>query len=168
MIALDEINLRKSIVVSSKTLTYTGLTDLGDEGQQSTDINDMATHGLVLMFQSLTAKYSQPIACFASNKNVHGEELAKIVLRAICLLENAGAIIHGVIGDGASTNRKMWKILGINTTINKLRSSFDHPLDEKRKIFMFSDTPHLIKCIRNRLYDKGQLKVCIFILLYFL
>ena len=122
----------------------------------------MATHGLVLMFQSLTSKYTQPIACFASKSAVPGKDLAKIVLRAICLLENAGALIHGVIGDGASTNRKMWKLLGIDTSIDGLKSFFDHPLDENRKIFLFSDTPHLIKCIRNRLYNKGQLKVYIF------
>lgn len=52
VLLLDEINLRKSVTVS-KNLTYVGLTDLGDDGQQSTDINEQATHGLVLMFQPL-------------------------------------------------------------------------------------------------------------------
>ncbi|KAM0733660.1 hypothetical protein ACS0PU_012025 [Formica fusca] len=46
VLLLDEINLRKSVAVS-KNLTYVGLTDLGDDGQQSTDINEQATHGLV-------------------------------------------------------------------------------------------------------------------------
>ena len=51
VLALDEINLRKSVAVSSKTLSYSGLTDFGD-GPQSTNTNDLASHGLVLMFQS--------------------------------------------------------------------------------------------------------------------
>lgn len=59
VLVLDEINLRKSIAVFSKTLTYTGLTDYGKDGPQSTNINDLATHGLVLMYQSLTEKYTQ-------------------------------------------------------------------------------------------------------------
>jgi len=40
ILLLDEINLRKSVAVCSKNLTYIGLTDLGEGGQQSTDIND--------------------------------------------------------------------------------------------------------------------------------
>ena len=156
---LDEINLRKSVVVCAKTLTYRGLTDYGEDGPRGNNIDELASHGLVLMFQSLTEKYTQPIAVFASNKAVSGDDLAKIVLKAICLLEKAGALINGVIGDGASTNRKMWKNLNINSTIDNIRSHFNHPLDDNRKVFMFSDTPHLFKCIRNRLYNKGRLKV---------
>ncbi|XP_029678707.1 uncharacterized protein LOC115244855 [Formica exsecta] len=60
VLLLDEINLRESVAVS-KNLTYLGLTDLGDDGQQSTDINEQATHGLVLMFQPLADVYTQPI-----------------------------------------------------------------------------------------------------------
>lgn len=50
------------------------------------------------------------------------------------MLENAGALVHGVIGDGASINRKMWASIG---TWN---SSFNHPLSNDRKVFMFSLT----------------------------
>ena len=146
MLVLDEINLRKSVTASAKNLTYTGLTDFGDDGAQSSNIDDLAVHGLVLMFQSLTEKYTQPIAVFASKTSVHGEDLAKLVIKGICLLENAGALIHGVIGDGASSNRKMWKTLNINSSMDKLKNYFIHPLNDERKVFMFSDTPHLIMC----------------------
>lgn len=159
VITLDEINLRKSVAVSARNLTYSGLTDFGNDGPQSCDIKEQATHGLVLQFQSLTDKYTQPIAVFASQSAVKGEDLARLVLKAICLLENAGALIHGVISDGASTNRKMWKILQIDSSIDGLKTYFPHPLDDKRKVFIFSDTPHLIKCVRNRLYDKQYLRV---------
>ena len=78
ILVIDEINVRKSITVSSSTLTYNGLTDYGDDGPQSTDINDQASHGLVFMFQSLTKKDdSQPIAVFASKNSVTGEDLSK-------------------------------------------------------------------------------------------
>lgn len=105
VLLLDEINLRKSVAVSTKTLTYTGLTDFGDGEKQSSNIEDLATHGLVLQFQSITEKYTQPIAVFASKNAVSGDDLAKFVLRAICLLENAGAFIHGVVGDEMTTTR---------------------------------------------------------------
>lgn len=68
VLLLDEINLRKAVAVCSKNLTYVGLTDFGNNGLQSTDINDQATHGLVLMFQLLADKYTQPIAVYRFKK----------------------------------------------------------------------------------------------------
>ena len=52
-------------------------------------------HCLVIVYQSLTGNYSQPIETFASIKPVAGEELCKIIIKAVCLLEKAGALIHG-------------------------------------------------------------------------
>ena len=95
-----------------------------------------------------------------SSTPVSGDNLAKLIIKAICLLENHVALIHGVIVDGASTNRRMWKLLNIDTDIDNLNNHFVHPLDESRKVFMFSDAPHLIKCIRNKLFNTGYMKVC--------
>lgn len=85
--------------------------------------------------------------------------MAQLVIKAICILEKAGSIISGVVSDGATTNRKLWLELGINGQIGKINNAFEHPLDSKRKIFMISDAPHLIKNIRNRLYNKKGLRV---------
>jgi hypothetical protein len=42
---------------------------------------------------------------------VLGVDLAKIVIKAIILLENAGAKVVGLTSDGATTNRTLWKEL---------------------------------------------------------
>lgn len=85
--------------------------------------------------------------------------MAQLVVKAICLLENIGVKIDGIVSDGATTNRKLWLELGISGEKNTLSNSFEHPLDSKRKIFMFSDAPHLIKNVRNRLHNKKSLLV---------
>lgn len=77
------------------------------------------------------------------------------------LLENAGAQVLGLTSDGASTNRTMWNNLGISGKIGNTLNSFCNPFDNKRKVFVFSDGPHLIKTVRNRLHDKKCLRVCI-------
>lgn len=159
LVVCDEINLRKSLAVSSKDLTYAGLTDFGNDGPRATDIDDQATHGLVLLFQSLADKFTQPIAVFASKNPVKGDELAKLMVKAIILLEQSGALIHGIIADGAQTNTKMGTILGIDRTIDNCNSWFPHPLDNERRVFVFSDIPHLIKNVRNRLHNKQKLRV---------
>lgn len=161
IITLDEISLKKGITVNSQNLTYVGLQDFGNvKGcPKAENLDDKADHGLVIMFQSLYGNFTQPIAVFASSGPVKGDELAKLVQLAIVNCEHAGAKIHGVVFDGAATNKRMWKTLGCCAKRGEVKNYFQHPLDENRKVFMFSDTPHIIKNIRNRLYDHRVLYV---------
>ena len=69
------------------------------------------------------------------------------------LLEKAGATVHGIISDGASTNRKAWTEFGVSGDLKNTKCFFTHPVDDTRKMFVMSDTPHLLKTIRNRVYE---------------
>uniref|UniRef100_A0A0C9RM27 T_2 protein n=1 Tax=Fopius arisanus TaxID=64838 RepID=A0A0C9RM27_9HYME len=158
LLLLDEMKTRESITVDTKTLEYKGLIDMGEK-QNSVNFSQKADYGLVIMFQPLADTYTQPIAVFASKGSVKGETLAVLIVRAIILMEQIGAKIHGVIGDSASTNRKFWTTLKADTTQDNLRNYFVHPTDENRKIFLFSDTPHLLKTIRNKLFNHGTLQM---------
>ncbi|CAH1710606.1 unnamed protein product [Aphis gossypii] len=157
IILVDEISVREALTVCSKTLTYKGLVDYGEE-YKATDINEKATSGLVFMFQPLADTYCQPVAVFAAKGSVVGTELAKLVIKCIILLEQAGAIVHGVVSDGAQTNRKMWSELGVSGELKSFKNWFPHPLVDDRKIYVFSDTPHLFKNVRNKLYNDKVLK----------
>lgn len=85
--------------------------------------------------------------------------MAKLTIKCIILLENAGALVHGIVSDGAQTNRKMWSELGVDGHNHSLKNWFSHPFDNERKIYAFSDTPHLFKNVRNKLYNDKSLKV---------
>ena len=149
LIIMDEMKTRKSLLLDYSTMTYKGLSDFGN-GTSTEDVTqEMADYGLVIAFQPLNDNYTQPIAVFASKGPVHGEVLAKLIIEAICLLEKAGARIHGIVADGASTNRKVWTELGCSGKLYSFKNSFEHPTDKARKIFLFSDVPHLIKNVRN-------------------
>lgn len=158
IILVDEISVREALTVCSKTLTYKGLVDYGEE-YKATDINEKATSGLVFMFQPLADTYCQPVAVFAAKGSVVGTELATLVIKCIILLEQAGAIVHGVVSDGAQTNRKIWSELGVSGEINSFKNWFPHPLVDDRKIYVFSDTPHLFKNVINKLYNDKVLQV---------
>jgi adenosine 3'-phospho 5'-phosphosulfate transporter B2 len=88
-----------------------------------------------------------------------GYILAQLVIKAICLLENSGALVDGLVSDGASTNRKLWNEFGVSGKLNESKNFFTHPLNDKRKVYVFSDAPHLIKTVRNRLHNNKYLKV---------
>ncbi|KAF0734603.1 Transposable element P transposase [Aphis craccivora] len=158
-ILFDEIFLRQSLSVNTRSLTYLGFQDYGDGLGIKIQGSEKADHALVLMLQTLADSIHQPIAVFTSKGSVKGIDLAKIVVKAILLLENIGIQILGITSDGASTNRTMWNILGIVTKANELNNSFENPFDNKRKVFVFSDAPHLLKTVRNRLYNNKNLRI---------
>jgi len=77
ILVFDEIFLRESISVNTRTLTYLGLEDFG-KGFESRE-NKKANHALVLMIQSLADNVHMPIAVFASNGSIKGLYLRKKV-----------------------------------------------------------------------------------------
>lgn len=86
-------------------------------------------------------------------------DFAKIIVKAILLLEDAGVQVMGITGDGASKNRTMWNILGVSGKVNKFKNTFNNPFNNSRQVYVFSDPPHLLNIVRNRLYTKRTLRV---------
>jgi len=67
--------------------------------------------------------------------------------------------VEGIVSGGAQTNRRLDWTIGVSGSINNVKNSFQNPIDERRSIYVFSDVPHLMKNIRNRLNNKTTLKV---------
>lgn len=63
-----------------------------------------------------------------------GIELAKIILKAILLLENTGAQVVGITSDEASTNRIVWSELGVSRKKENLKNIFGNPFDPNRRV----------------------------------
>ncbi|KAH9372240.1 hypothetical protein HPB48_003447 [Haemaphysalis longicornis] len=126
MLVLDEIQVRKELVVNSKTMTYSRLVD---HGQDDKDCKELADHGLVFAFAPFADSYIQPVALFASKGPTKGTVLSQLLLQCILKLEQAGIRIDGVVCDGASTNRSMWKHFGVSGVLGGTTNSFEHPSD---------------------------------------
>ncbi|XP_075540088.1 uncharacterized protein LOC142574996 [Dermacentor variabilis] len=145
---VDEIKLSEHLMVTPSG-HIEGFVDMGpftSEGQTVT-----CDHGMVVMFVPFTGKWSQVIGAFATSANVKAEMLAKILIEATILAEASGLFVDFVTCDGASWNRRMWKILGIGVKSNKITCKLDHPVDSARHLHFLSDFPHLLKCLRNTL-----------------
>jgi len=90
---------------------------------------------------------------------ITGIDLAQLVVKAIILLENADLQVVALTCDGASTNKTMLKILNVTGNKTEFKNYFQNPFNENRKIYVFSDAPHAIKNVRNRLFQNKQSKV---------
>ncbi|KAH7978893.1 hypothetical protein HPB49_007243 [Dermacentor silvarum] len=84
MLLMDEMQVRQCKRFNSRTLTYDGFVD---QGEQSMESPDLADHALVLMFCPFTDSYAQPVAVFASKNATRGTVLCQLLLQAIVLLE---------------------------------------------------------------------------------
>ena len=62
-----------SVLLNSRTLTYSGFEDFGDEIKEDCKEVDKVDSRLVLMWQSLEENFTQPIAMFAQKGPVKGD-----------------------------------------------------------------------------------------------
>lgn len=117
ILVFNEIQVRQKMTVHSKTKTCSGFTDFGESLPRK---EQLADHGLVFMFRSFGDAHSQPIAIFASKGPTKGTDFARLVMKAVILLERAGAIVDALVGDGAAINRRMWKEYSVSGNFENL------------------------------------------------
>ncbi|KAH9367508.1 hypothetical protein HPB48_009062 [Haemaphysalis longicornis] len=152
ILIFDEIHVRKEMRVNVTTMSYTGHADFGGEVEVP---EQLADHGLVFTFRPFGDNYSQPVAVFASHGPTKGTVLAQLIVKAILHLEDDGAYVDAIVCDGAAINRSMWTQFSETGALYGTQNSFTSPACEDRRVFVFSDAPHLMKCMRNRLMKKN-------------
>ena len=107
----------------------------------------LATSMLVLMVRGLFSKLTFPYAQFACCK-LSGDLLVDPVWEAVSRLERQGFRVLALTCDGASTNRKLWKIHSNGEEMTYKVNNIFAP-EGVRPLFFISDPPHLLKTIRN-------------------
>lgn len=146
---VDEMKLSENLSVSSSGHIQ-GFVDMG-QFTPSSDKHKVADHGMVIMFVPFTGEWTQILASFATQGNMKGNLLSKVMLEAVILAEKAGLFVDFITSDGATWNRNMWSTMGIYATASSTKCKVQHPVDNKRSLHFISDFPHLVKCIRNGL-----------------
>lgn len=146
---VDEMKLSENLSVDARGRIQ-GFVDVGSYSQQS-DRHLQCDHELDVMYVPLVGDCTQILDVFGTRGNVNGGTLAKILVDAIVLAEDAGLYVDYLTCDAATWNRKMWKSMGIDGTKGSVSCRALHPTDDNRSHYFFSDFLHLVKNIRNRL-----------------
>ena len=104
------------------------------------------------MIKGIFTSLEFPYAHFPTS-NLTGEQLCPILWEAIERLEHLDFEVLVVVGDGASVNRKMFRLHAMHSSKNSpydpLYKTANPYTNENREIFFMSDVPHLIKTTRN-------------------
>ena len=151
------MKIKSDLVFKKSTGQLVGFTELGDINDEfalfekslneENDVlnREFTTHVLVFMVRAITGSFCHPFAYFGS-VGFTSAQLYPVTFQAAGVLESMGFLVRAFVCDGASPNRKFFKIIRANEidihyTIN--------PWDRSRRIYLISDVPHLIKTTRN-------------------
>ena len=149
----DEIKIKEGLVFDTSTWELIGFVDSldGSNGMEQTPeaTDKLATHVLQFFYRSLFFKFDFPCAYFLT-QGATAVQLNRLFWLGVSLLHGYGFDVLLVCCDGASSNRTFFTM---NTT-NELHSEGYNPFS-RFPIFFMSDPPHLMKKLRNNLFNSG-------------
>ena len=122
VVLIDETKIKENLVYDKHETKIIRFVDIGDVGNQlspleccsyrsesATSRPSIATHMLVLMVKGIFFHMEYPYACFLTHR-LTASSLFSIMWEGIEHLEELGFKVIAIMGDGASTNRKFFKM----------------------------------------------------------
>ena len=154
------MKIQAKLVFDKRTNELIGFIDLGEENlnEALTSINELATHALAFLVRGVATDFKYTLVYFLT-KDVTSYQLMSLFWKAVCVLEIACNLwICAAVSDGASPDQQCYEMHAdiadnsseglVHATINLFCPS--------RKIYFFSDAPHLMKTARNCLFNSGS------------
>ena len=154
VLLIDEMKVREGLVYNKYSGEIIGFTKLGDINDdllrlENENEQEVAKQILVLMVRGIMFRLVFPYAHFGT-RGVTADLLFPIVWEAIRRLEARGLKVLCITADGASSNRKFFRMHHAKkdpgTYFYKARNPYS---SDNRWVYFVSDPPHLIKTVRN-------------------
>lgn len=146
---LDEMQLSEGVNFDRKDMLFKGFTDLNKYTPED-QRNQRLDHALVFLFQPFRGKWIQTMGSFLSKGCANSRVLNKLILECVILMENADFYVDVVTTNGASWNRSMWKLFGIEGSNSCCRHPYSVDVDSPlRKLWFCSDFSHLRNLIMS-------------------
>jgi len=61
----------------------------------------------------------------------------------------------------SSTNTSLWKLLGISSgRYNEVINKIIHPFDSSRFLYVIADPPHILKNLKQALFNNKVITIC--------
>ena len=155
-LCMDEVKIKEGLVYDKDECKLIGYTDVGDINNyllafERSILEDqspqVAKHMLVLMVRGIIVPVNFPYAQYATS-DAAADILFPIVWDAIRHLEFVGLQVHTIVADGASPNRRFFRMH--RTKAGEITYRVKNPYSsDNRYLYFISDPPHLMKTTRN-------------------
>ena len=151
----DEVYIKEDLVYNKNTSEIIGFVDLGDVNNQllqmeRSDTKDaprhVATKMMVFMVRGIFSNLEFPYAQYPC-ASLSADTIFPIAWNCIAQLETCGFKVMALTGDGASCNRKFFKMH--QTSEDFVHKTANIYSSDNHSLYFFSDVPHLIKTVRN-------------------
>ena len=183
-ICFDEMRIKSNLVYSKSTGKLIGFTEMGEINEEFRSFQDkveqkcesgkeierdFASYVLVYMVRGIFSKLCYPFAYFAST-GFTAAQLYPCTLEATKVLSSLGFCVRAYVCDGASPNRKFFKLMAAGAEDDFYWTW--NPVEKRKKIYFFSDTPHLLKttrnCLENSFWNKNTRNMHVSISYFFI
>lgn len=140
----DDVSIRKHISYNEKTQEFEGFPTVTNS--RSKKVLSAAKEALVFMV--VGTNFKLPVAYFFSN-GIQAIDRAILTKEVLTAVQNTGAKIISLTGDGLNSNITVAKILGADFNANKPYFTLPNRPDER--IHVIFDPPHMLKLVRRYL-----------------
>ena len=162
-LVFDEVKIKEGIVYDKHDCKIVGFVDLGpvnntllnfesslSDPEPTTPSWPVAKQMLIVMVRGVFIKLHFPYAHYPTS-GITADLLFPLAWEVIRTLECAGFKVISITGDGASQNRKFFRMHQLasestSTVTHKVRNPYSK---EDWNLFFFVDIPHLLKTVRN-------------------
>lgn len=142
----DEVKIKEGLVFDPSTWELVGFVDLGSD---SSIQKNLATHVLQFYFKSIFTNFQFPCAYFLT-RGISALNLNQLFWQGVGLLQGFGFTTILSCCDGAAENRAFMMMNGVSEDNSQTNNPFS-----RLPLFFMSDPPHLIKKLRNNVYNSG-------------
>ena len=139
------------LVFDKHTGELIGFLDLGDPDVNFAELEKPESLAFVLFVRGLSSDLKFILAYFATD-GITSTQFVPLLWQAICLLETTCNFwVIATVSDGASANRKFYELHTNEYTYCVMNMYAPHG-----NLYFISDDPHVIKTVRNCLYNSGH------------
>lgn len=125
------------------------------DNERASKKSHVASQALVFLVNAINDSFQLPIAYYFIN-SMQANEKQELVLKIIEQLIDCGVTVKNLTFDGFRANITMCKLFG--ATLNVYSPEFKPYITVRGvRIYIFMDSCHMLKLVRNKLSDKGIL-----------
>ena len=156
------MKIKSGLFFSIRSWKVVGFTDVTSIANEAADFEkrclgikepSIATHVLVLMVRGIFSSFHAAVGYYPTT-GVTSNQLYLCLYEAVLFLETAGFKVRALVSDGASPNRKFYRL---HEKDNSTGISFKttNPFAPERDMYFICDVPHLMKTTRNNWENSG-------------
>lgn len=157
----DEMSIRKQLCWCTEKKSFIGFSTVNSLPKTGTAANlsqpELANNALTFMVVGPDFKI---VVAYELLIGLEGIDRAALALQVIKRVEETGAVVMSITGDGLSSNTTAYEALGVN--FDEMKTYFQSPTYPGQRIHVIYDPPHMLKLVRkhfstNKLYHNNQL-----------